>query len=82
MTWRENPVKSTDTTKIKNKGYKSKVRTQPAVTLPPVYQDSGVNDLHTLRQDANLQLQVEKSLQEFASLNKTGTKSQILKGGL
>ena len=30
--------KSTDTTKINNKSYKPKVKTQPAVTLPPVHQ--------------------------------------------
>ena len=54
--------KSTDTTKIKNKSYKSKAKTQPVVTHPPVYQDSGVNDLQTLRQDVNLQMQVEKHL--------------------
>ena len=79
---RKSCKKSTDTTKIKNKGYKAKVRTQPAVTLPPVHQNSGINDLHTLRQDANLQLQVEKRLQELASLNKTGTKIKSLGGGL
>ena len=37
--------KSTDTTKIKNKSYKSKVRPQPAVTPSPVHQDTNVPDL-------------------------------------
>ena len=66
--------KSTDTTKIKNKSFKSKVKTQPAVTPPPVHQVSGFNDIHTMSQDVNLQMQVEKRLQELASFNKTGTK--------
>ena len=72
--------KSTDTTKIKNKSFKSKVKSQPAVTLSPVHQVSGLNDLHTLRQDVNLQMQVEKRLQDMASLNKTGTKMKSLRG--
>ena len=65
--------KSTDTTKIKNKCNKPKVKSQPAVTLPPVHQSSGFSDLQSLRQDVNLQMPVEKRLQELASLNKTGT---------
>ena len=73
--------KSTDTTKIKNKSHKPKVRTQPAVALPPVHQDTSVNDLHSLRQDATLQIQVERRLQELAALNKTGTKVKSLRGG-
>ena len=73
--------KSADTTKIKNKSYKSKVRPQPAVTPSPVHHDTNVHDLHSLRQDANLQMQVERRLQELASLNKTGTKVKSLRGG-
>ena len=73
--------KSTDTTKIKNKTYKSKVKAQPAVTPPPALQETNVHDLHSLRQDANLQIQVEMRLQELASLNKTGTKVKSLRGG-
>ena len=72
--------KSTDT-KIKNKSFKSKVKTQPAVTPSPVHQVSGFNDLHTMRQDVNLQMQVEKRLQELTSLNKTDTKMKSLRGG-
>ena len=34
-----------------------------------------------MRQDANLQIQVEKHLQELASLNKAGTKVKSLRGG-
>ena len=72
--------KSTDTTKIKNKTYKSKVKAQPAVIPPPALQETNVYDLHSLRQDANLQFQVERRLQELASLNKTGTKVKSLRG--
>ena len=70
--------KSTDTTKIKNQTYKSKVKAQPAVTPPPALQETNVHDLHSLRQDANLQ--VERRSQELASLNKTGTKVKSLRG--
>ena len=73
--------KSTGTTKIKNKSFKPKIKTQPLVTPPPVHQASGFNDLHTMRQDVNLQMQVENRLQELASLNKTGTKIKSLRGG-
>ena len=34
-----------------------------------------------MRQDENLQVQVEKRLQELASLNKAGTKLKSLRGG-
>ena len=73
--------KSTDITKIKNKSYKSKVRAQPAVTPSPVHHDTNVHDLQSLRQDASLQMQVERRLHELASLNKTGTKVKSLRGG-
>ena len=73
--------KSTDTTKIKSKTYKPKVKAKPAVTPPPALQETNVHDLHSLRQDANLQIQVERRLQELASLNKTGTKIKSLRGG-
>ena len=78
---RKSCKKSTDTTKIKNKSYKPKFRTQPAVTPSPVHQSTSINDLHSLRQDANLQMQVEQRLQELASLNKTGSKVKSLRGG-
>ena len=66
--------KSTVITKIKNKSTKPKIKSQTAVTPPPVHQNSGFTDLQRLRQDVNLQIQVEKRLQELASLNKAGTK--------
>ena len=81
MIWKKDCKKSTDTTKIKNKSYKSKVRPEPAITPSPVHHDTNVHDLHSLRQDANLQMQVERRLQELASLNKTGTKVKSLRGG-
>ena len=82
MLWKKILVKkSTDTTKIKSKTYKPKVKAKPAVTPPPALQETNVHDLHSLRQDANLQIQVERRLQELASLNKTGTKIKSLRGG-
>ena len=59
--------KSNDTTKIKSKSTKTKPKTHTAVTIPPVHQISAPHDLQTLRQDANIQIQVEKRLQELAS---------------
>ena len=73
--------KSNDTSKIKNKGVKPKVKSQTVVAPPPVHQSIDFNNLQTLRQDANLQIQVEKRLQELASLNKAGTKLKSLRGG-
>ena len=37
--------------------------------------------MHTLRQDVELQAQVEKRLQELTALNKAGTKNKSLRGG-
>ena len=69
--------KSNDTTKIKSKNTKTKPKTHTAVTIPPVHQVSAPHDLQTLRTDANIQVQVEKRLQELASLNKAGTKLNL-----
>ena len=74
--------KSNDTSKIKNKGVKSKAKAHTVVAPPPGNQTSGFNNLQTMRQDANLQFQVEKRLQELASLNKAGTKLKSLRGVL
>ena len=73
--------KKTSDTKIKNKGVKPKTKPQTPVTPPPVHETSGFNSLQTMRQDANLQIQVEKRLQELASLNNAGTKLKSLGGG-
>ena len=73
--------KSNDSTKIKSKSTKPKSKPHTAVTIPPVHQISSPHDLQTLRQDANIQIQVEKRLQELASLNKAGTKLKSLRGG-
>ena len=73
--------KSNDSTKIKSKSTKPKSKPHTAVTIPPVHQISAPHDLQTLRQDANIQIQVEKRLQELASLNKAGTKLKSLRGG-
>ena len=72
--------KSNDTSKIKNKSVKTKAKTQTMVAPSPGHQISGFNNLQTMRQDANLQIQVEKRLQELASLNKAGTKLKSLRG--
>ena len=73
--------KSTDMSKMKNKSTKPKVKTQTAVAPPPVHQPSIHSSLINMRQDENLQVQVEKRLQELASLNKVGTKLKSLRGG-
>ena len=57
--------KSTDTYKIKNKGLKPTVKPQTAVTPPPVHQNIAFNNLQTLRQDDNLQIQVEKTYKNW-----------------
>ena len=73
--------KSTDMSKMKNKSTKPKAKTQTAVAPPPVHQPSIHSSLINMRQDENLQVQVEKRLQELASLNKAGTKLKSLRGG-
>ena len=73
--------KSNDTSKIK-KGTKPKVKTQTTVAPPHAHQLSTRSSLINRRQDENLQVQVEKRLQELASLNKTGTKLKSLSGVL
>ena len=73
--------KSNDSTKINSTSTKPKSKPHTAVTIPPVHQISASHDLQTLRQDANIQIQVEKRLQELASLNKTGTKLKSLREG-
>ena len=55
--------KTNNKTKIKNKGKKTKNKPHIAVTLPPVHLSGASNKLQSLRQDANLQIQVEKRLQ-------------------
>ena len=72
--------KSTDSLKIKNKSTKQKSVAQAAVAHTPSHPHS-FNDLHSLRQDVELQAQVEKRLQELTALNKAGTKNKSLRGG-
>ena len=74
--------KSTDTSKIKNKGTKPKVKSQTTVAPPPAHQLGTHSSLINMRQDENLQVQAEKRLQELASLNKAGTKLKSLRGVL
>ena len=73
--------KSTDGSKIKNKSTKPKTVPQTTVTHTPSHPYS-FTDLQSLRQDVDLQGQVQKRLQELTALNKTGTKVKSLRGDL
>ena len=66
----------------KSKSSKKTVVPQTPVTLPPTHVSAPVlPDLHTLRNDAYMQAQVEQILKDLVEDNRSGTKIKSLRGG-
>ena len=74
--------KSTDLSKIKNKGTKKVVGPYTPVTLPPTQVAAQpLPNLQYLRSDAYIQAQVEQRLKNLVEDSKSGTKIKSLRGG-
>ena len=72
----------TDPSKIKNKSCRSKTKVKSQVASSPSHQETThIPDLQSIRQDAVLQAQVAKRLNELTDSEKSGTKLKSLRGG-
>ena len=77
--WKKNNVKKHSDVKTMKGASKKKTSSQAtSVTMPPTQVE--LPDLHTIRQDAYIQSQVDQRLRDLANNENSGTKIKSLRG--